>query len=419
MAPRGTETPVSTATPRRARRAGWLESRVERSLLRALEGWHDGSLHVWLPPVSRAGEGPLVFGSGLPRAEIRIHDLRLFRRLITSGETGFGESYMAGEWSSPDLPGLIAAGMRNRTGISLDRMGSSSRPLRFLNRVRHAIHANTRRGSRRNIHAHYDLGNEFFPLFLDDTLAYSSAIFPDPAVSLEAAQQEKYRVICQKLELGSDDHLLEIGTGWGGLALHAARTTGCRVTSVTISQEQLALARERIAEAGLADRIDVRLLDYRDLSGVYDKIVSIEMLEAVGRAYWNTFYEKVSSSLRAGGRALIQVICVPDHRFQDYASGSDWIQKYIFPGGCLPSLFELQRAAHGTSSLELDDVEDIGLHYALTLRHWRERFSKNLSAVRDLGFDDVFVRLWDFYLASCQASFSERNTRDYQLLYSA
>jgi len=386
----------------------WLEKRV----LASLAGWEHGQLVVHLPDGSHQffGDDPT------DRAEIHIRDLGFYRRVVFGADIGIGESYMAGEWTSPDLPQLIIAFMRNRDQLSLDTQGLIAWPVRTINWFLHRLERNTEEGSERNIHAHYDLGNKFYELFLDPTMAYSSGVFPADGASLEAAQQLKYDMVCEKLELGPNDHLLEIGSGWGGLATYVARKTGCRVTTVTISKEQLEGARARVREAGLEDRVEVKYCDYRRIEGQFDKVVSIEMLEAVGQEYWDTFFSKIDSVLTDAGKALIQVICVPDLRFASYGPASDWIRKYIFPGGRLPSVFELQRSVRRATFLEMVGLEEIGLHYAPTLRIWRERFFKNTERVRELGFSDSFIRMWDFYLASCEASFASEWNRNIHLL---
>jgi len=396
---------------------GWFDRWLEARVMGSLTGWREGRLLVHLPGGDRR-----YFGSDgaddmeTEQAEIQIHDPRFFRRVALGTDIGIGESYMAGEWSSPDLPHLISAFIRNREHLSLDMQGLVGLPGKLANWLLHRLQRNTERGSERNIHAHYDLGNAFYELFLDPTMAYSSGVFPEQGSSLEAAQLHKYEMVCDKLELGPEDHLLEIGSGWGGMAIHAARETGCRVTTITISKEQYEGASARVREAGLEGRVEVRYCDYRRIEGKFDKIVSIEMLEAVGEEYWDTFFAKIDSVLSDTGKALIQVICVPDLRFASYGPASDWIRKYVFPGGRLPSVFELQRSVRRSSLLEMIGLEEIGLHYAPTLRIWRERFFKNSERVRALGFSESFLRMWDFYLASCEASFASEWNRNIHLL---
>ena len=393
-------------------RSRWIDRFLEQRIVGALTPWREGQLVVVMPDGNRHTFGPV---GGAP-AEINIHDSNFFRRAARNADIGIGESYMAGEWSSPNLTALISAFIRNRVHLNLDLQGAIGWPGRVFNWLLHALQRNTQEGSERNIHAHYDLGNDFYELFLDPTMAYSSGIYPSPSATLEEAQHHKYDMVCRKLELGPSDHLLEIGSGWGGLAMHCARTTGCKVTTITISRAQFDRVQERIEANGLADQVEVRYCDYRKLEGKFTKIVSIEMLEAVGEQYWDTFFSKLDGVLAPNGLALIQVICVPDQRFASYGPASDWIRKYVFPGGRLPSLFELQRSLRRATQLETLGVEEIGLHYAPTLKEWRERFFQNLETVKSMGFGDTFVRLWDFYLSSCEASFATQWNRNIHLL---
>jgi cyclopropane-fatty-acyl-phospholipid synthase len=271
-------------------------------------------------------------------------------------------------------------------------------------------------GSRRNIGHHYDLGNDFYQLWLDPTLAYSCAVFERPGQSLEAAQRAKFELICRKLQLGAGDHLLEIGTGWGGFALHAARTRGCRITTTTISRQQFEFARDLFAREGVSDRIELRLEDYRHLEGQYDKAVSIEMFEAVGLAYYDTYIGAVDRLLKPGGRFLLQTITMNEQRFPDYIRQSDWIQKYVFPGAELASVSRILASLGRSSALSVHHLEDIGLHYAHTLRAWRAAFRSRLEDVRAQGFDETFIRMWDYYLATCEGAFAERYIGNAQLL---
>ena len=275
---------------------------------------------------------------------------------------------------------------------------------------------NTKRQAKHNIHAHYDLGNDFFRLFLDDTMTYSCAFFDSPDEPLEQAQLRKYKRICERAMLEPTDHVLEIGSGWGGMAMYAAREYGCRVTAVTISQEQFEVARDRVAEAGLDSRVEVVLSDYRDVTGEFDKIVSIEMFEAVGAEFFETFFRKCNDMLKRGGLMSLQTITVPDRGFAAQTKRVNWIQKYIFPGGVLPSLGAIERALAPTRLL-VQRVDDIGPHYAITLRRWRESFMANLPAVRAQGFDERFIRLWEYYLAASEASFQVRNVGDLQIVF--
>ena len=281
----------------------------------------------------------------------------------------------------------------------------------------HKLRGNSRSGSRRNIHAHYDLGNDFFQLFLDETMNYSCGIFETPAATLREASMAKMERVCRRLELSPSDHLMEIGTGWGGLAMHAAANYGCRVTTTTVSKEQHALAVERIREAGLAGRITVLLSDYRDLAGTCDKLVSIEMIEAVGHEYLDAYFATCGRLLEPGGRMLIQAITVPDHHYDKHRRTVDFIQQDIFPGSCIPSMAAMRGAMSRTTDLELVEIFDITPHYAETLRRWRAAFMSRLDEVRALGLPDDFIRMWEYYLAYTEAGFEERVTGDVQMLF--
>jgi cyclopropane-fatty-acyl-phospholipid synthase len=359
----------------------------------------------------------LTFGSGGgPAASLRVHDRRFFRRVILGGETALGESYVDGEWSTPDLVSLIRLMLANLT--VLDQLPSLTTWLpRLLDAARHWRRDNTRVGSRRNIHAHYDLGNEFFRLFLDANLMYSCAIYDRPDDSLEAAQVRKLRLICDKLALSPQDHVLEIGTGWGGFAIFAATRYGCRVTTTTISAEQHAHAAELISRSGEAGaRIELRRDDYRDLTGRFDKIVSIEMFEAVGLRHYDEFFGVCDRLLNKDGIMLLQTITVDDWRFREYRRTPNWVSKYIFPGGELSSVAEVLASLARVSRMGLHHAEQIGPHYARTLHHWRQRFHQHIDTVRAQGFDERFIRMWDLYLGYCEAAFLDRHIGDVQLL---
>ncbi len=382
-----------------------------RLALRLLAGWRTGQLEISLP----GGRTRTVGDPTATPQKIRVLNNRFFTRLLPSGATGVGESYMAGEWETDDLPGVIAAALANTDSIRLD--GPLSRLSSTVDAYRQRRRANSPKGSRDNIHDHYDLGNDFFRLFLDESLTYSCAIYTDDNQTQASAQANKYRVICQDLELGPDDHVLEIGSGWGGFAVHAARTTGCRVTGITISREQLNLARERVAEIGLSHRVNIQYRDYRDVTDTYDAAVSIEMFEAVGREYWDTYFRAAARALRPGGRFLLQTIATPDSHRYDRRRGSGWISKYIFPGGILPAVAEIRESLQRTSpTLHLAAEREIGPHYVRTLDTWRHRFWEKIDSVRALGYDERFIRMWDFYLASCSAAFKVHHIRDVQLL---
>jgi cyclopropane-fatty-acyl-phospholipid synthase len=351
------------------------------------------------------------FGSG-PAIELEILDPRIFRRIAARGKLAQGESYQAGEWRSDDLPALLALLFRNADAAAarhprLTRyVGAPPRPRRRQGIGR----------ARRHIEYHYDLGNDFFRLILDETMTYSCAIFERPDEPLEEAQRRKLRRICEKLRLGPDDHVLEIGCGWGSFALTAAGEYGARVTGLTISPAQAQLARERVQEAGLQGRVEILEQDYREHTGSYSKLASIEMIEAIGERQFPLFFSACDRLLAREGRACVQTILVPDHRFSRYRRSPDWIERYIFPGCLIPSLAALTEAMARASQLTVESVEEIGLGYAETLRCWRERFLDRLDEVRALGFDRHFERTWDFYLACCEAGFRSRALRDAQIV---
>jgi cyclopropane-fatty-acyl-phospholipid synthase len=347
------------------------------------------------------------------RGEIEILDRAAMARLLFDGETGAGEAYMDGQWTSPDLAALLLLAAMNRQELSL--IGGWWRaPTQAIRVLAHRLRRNTVRQARKNIASHYDLSNDLYRLFLDDSLTYSSAVFAHPTQPLEEAQRTKYERVADLAGVRPGMHVLEIGSGWGAFAMYLAGERGARVTTITISEEQAALARERVAAAGLSDRVSVELRDYREMSGQFDAIVSIEMLEAVGHEYFPAFFEACDRVLRRGGRIGLQSITYPDTAYEQQRRGANWIQKYIFPGGLLPSLAVIERATHRTSLL-VTGVSDIGPHYAPTLRAWRERFLSNGEAVRSLGFDDRFLRMWEYYLALCEAGFSTGIFQDLQI----
>jgi len=388
-----------------------LEDAARRAMLGAARRIRVGCLVVVLPDGSRR-----VFGDpASPEVgEIRVHDTATAVRMLLGGEIGAGEAYMDGLWSSPDLPALLRVAALNRETLALPR-GWWRLPLRLQKTLAHRARRNTIAGTRRNIESHYDLGNEFYRLFLDETLTYSSAVFATPGQSLADAQRTKYRVMAERAGLRGGEHVLEIGSGWGGFALYAAGELGCRVTSITVSPAQHQLATDRVHEAGLADRVSVELRDYREIEGTYDAIVSIEMLEAVGAEYFTTFFEACDRMLRAGGRMSLQVITFPDVSYEPQRRGANWIQTYIFPGGLLPSLAVIERSLHGTYLL-VRRVDDIADSYVLTLQAWRAAFLAHLDEVRAMGFDERFIRMWDFYLAVSEAGFATGLTQDLQIV---
>ncbi len=378
-----------------------LERTAIAVLDRALAHLEAGTLEVRLP-----GGAERRFGSG-PAVSMEIHERSFFRRLATRGKLGVGESYTAGEWDSDDLVGLFELLLRN-TASAADRHARVRRLLELrprLNRRNGLI------GARRNISYHYDLGNELFRLMLDETMTYSCAVFESKDEPLADAQRRKYLLICERLRLEPEDRVLEIGCGWGGFADFAASEFGCSVTGLTISAEQAALARERTAG------LDVRILeqDYRLHEGSYTKVVSIEMLEAIGERQFPAYFETIDRQLEPGGVACIQTILVPDNRWERYRKTPDWIERYVFPGCLIPSLGALTHAMTRSSQLMVHEVDEIGSHYAETLRRWRAAFHEQLDEVRRLGYDRRFERTWNFYLAFCEAAFRTRALRDVQL----
>ena len=400
---RGTGTPRERWLDRISRRAVLSKlGRLDLGELTILEG---DARHVLGMPTERC---PL-------RATLRVQDARFWGMVALGGTNGAAEAYMQGFWSADDLTDLVRLLVRNRSALEAMEGGWAGLARPFL-RVAHRLNRNTIEGSRRNIAAHYDLGNDFFSLFLDPTMMYSCAFFEHEGQSLEAASRAKLDRICRKLSLGPEDHVLEIGTGWGGFAIHAARDYGCRVTTTTISREQHALAAERIRAAGLEDRITLLLQDYRDLEGTYDKLVSIEMIEAVGHEFYETFFRAVDERLAPDGMALIQAIVIADQHYDRARREVDFIKKYVFPGSCIPSVTGLATAMTRASSLRLHDLEDLTPHYATTLRRWRENFFANLDAIRALGYPETFVRMWEFYLCYCEGGFAERFIGDVHLV---
>ena len=387
-----------------------LTQAAARVTLSAASRIRVGNLTVKLPDGTTR-----VFGdrASTLRGELHIHDFEALRRLLIGGEVGGGEAYMDGLWSSPDLVGLISMAVANREGLALSK-GWWRAPAKVARTIGHRRNRNTKSGSRRNITAHYDLGNEFYRLWLDETMTYSSAVFETPQ---QPASSISYNIECNIAEragVKAGDHVLEIGTGWGGMALYLAGELGARVTTATISQAQHDLARERIHEAGLDDLVEVQLRDYRELSGEFDAVVSIEMLEAVGAEYYGDYFAAVSRALKPGGRASIQVITFPHDAYEAQLRGANWIQRYIFPGGVLPSLTAIESSLEETGLL-VEDVRDIRDSYALTLKTWRETFFAHLDEVRAMGFDDRFIRMWDYYLSISEAGFRTGMTQDLQI----
>ena len=405
-----TVTPARPARrPAAVRRTG-LDDLARRAVFWALAQLRGGELTLRLPEgvVRRFGDatGPSV------SATIASEDF--FRRIATRGQIGLGESYVAGDWTTDDLPGLFELLVRNAEWAS-QRM-----PFAALVKMKalrpHLPARNTVRRARKHIAYHYDLGNDLFGLFLDPSLAYSCAYFEHEGQSLEDAQQAKMRRLCEKLAIGPDDHVLEIGCGWGGFAIHAAEQRGARVTGVTISRAQHDLACRRVRDAGLDDRVEIQLRDYRQVEGTFTKIVSIEMFEAIGEKQYGTFFATCDRLLAHGGLVGLQTIAVPDQRYARSKRNRDWIQEYVFPGSLIPSLTSMTRASTRSSRLVVHGLEDIGVCYADTLREWRSRFFARIEDVYALGYDQRFVRIWDYYLATCEALFRTRSLRDLQIV---
>ena len=362
-------------------------------------------------PALREGDEVFTLGNdkapGAPQAEVTVHNPRAYWRILSGGSIASGEAYIDGDWSSRDLTEvtrLFSANMETLTAMQ----GRRSWLMRIALKIAHLANRNTVGGSKKNISAHYDLGNDFFALFLDPTMMYSSAVYPQPEASLDTAAVHKLELICQSLELKPEDHLVEIGTGWGGMALHAAEHYGCQVTTTTISKEQFEHARAAVKARGLEDKITVLCEDYRNLEGRFDKLVSIEMIEAVGHEFYESYFRCVSRLLKPTGKAVIQAITIPDQRYDLARNSVDYIKRYIFPGGCLPSLQVISEQLATHTDLQMTQLRDITLDYAKTLQAWHESFLEQLEKVREMGFDERFVRMWRFYLSYCEGGFRER-----------
>lgn len=353
---------------------------------------------------------------------IQIKDEGFFKRCVLFGDIGFGEAYMDGYWDTDNLVDVIKWFLFNIEN-SPEISGSKTKPLwlnvfKIWNKILHWKNANYINKAKKNISAHYDLQNDFFKLFLDPTLTYSSAYFGGKEIDLQDAQMEKCRRICEKLRLKSSDHVLEIGSGWGANAVFMAKHYNCNVTTITISEAQYKFVKEKIAQENLSHKVRVELKDYREVQGEFDKIISIEMLEAVGDKFFETYFMKCHQLLKKNGLLGLQVIICPDSRYENLRKGVDWIQKHIFPGSLLPSLARINRAINATGDLSLIDLKEFGLDYAKTLSIWREQFNKNHREVRNLGFSEKFIRKWNYYLSYCEAAFAMRNIYVMQLVYS-
>ncbi len=391
-------------------RSKWVANFAKVQILKRLNHLKIGNLTI-----IDGQEKHIFAGSEGMKATIQVLDARFYGEIAFGGSIGAGEAYMLGYWTADNLTNVIRLMCVNQSVMDALEGGYqwATKPLM---KVLHWLNSNTAEGSRKNIAAHYDLGNDFFKLWLDPTMMYSSGIFEDSTSTLEAASLKKLKVICDKLDLKTTDHVVEIGTGWGGFAIYAARHYGCKVTTTTISKQQYALAVERVKAANLDCEITVLLNDYRDLQGQFDKLVSIEMIEAVGHQYYNTYFSKLGTLLKPNGLALIQAITIADQRFESAKNSVDFIQRYIFPGSCIPSNTAMLNSITKTSDLRLFDCEDIGPHYATTLAAWRENFFTHIDAIRKLGYSEEFIKMWEFYLCYCEGGFAERALGDVHLL---
>jgi cyclopropane-fatty-acyl-phospholipid synthase len=396
----------------------WTAALYKKIVLMILGKMNKGELNVTFP------DGEMETFGGKDKsivANIRIYNPRFFKRIVMFGDIGFGEAYVDGDWDTDSITNVISwmiLNAENNPAVSgSSRKFSPISLLKVINRIYHRLNINSKNGSKKNISEHYDLNNDFFKLWLDESMTYSSAIFEGDTTDLKQAQIAKYDRLCRQLKIKSTDHVLEIGTGWGGFSVYAAENYGCRITTITISKEQFDYAKNLIAENNLQNQIDIQLIDYRDISGSYDKIVSIEMLEAVGHEYLPAYFSKVNELLKPDGAIGLQVITSHDSNYEKLRKGIDWIQKHIFPGSLLPSVGAINSAVNKTSDLYLYDLKNIGLDYARTLKEWRTSFNSKLYDVLKLNFNDSFVRKWNYYLSYCEAAFAMRNISVVQMIY--
>lgn len=367
----------------------------------------------------REGDSTVVYGDlankdGLD-AVLQVRHPSFYSDIAFGGSIGAGEAYMQGHWTTDKLCDLLRLLLVNRDVLE-EIDGGLASLMQPARRLLHWLNRNTRSGSRKNIAAHYDLGNDFYELWLDPKMMYSCAYFDTPSTSLEVASAAKLERICRKLDLSETDSVIEIGTGWGGFAIYAAQNYGCHVTTTTISKEQFDMASERIRQAGLEDKITLLFDDYRDLEGQYDKLVSIEMIEAVGHQFHGSFFRKCCQLLKPDGQMLLQAITIADQQYDQYVKDVDFIRRYIFPGGCLTSVTDMANVLTRETDMRILHTEDIGPHYARTLRHWNERFFARIDAVREMGYSETFIRMWEFYLCYCEAAFIERSIGNVQML---
>jgi cyclopropane-fatty-acyl-phospholipid synthase len=393
--------------------ANWLDKRCRSIVHSVFEKLNYGQLEIV------EGQKHLLFPQSVNKESIKgkihIHHASVYRDFVKGGSIGVAEAFIDGKWSSPDLTVVIRIFAKAQQQTD-ELEQQKSWVTNIKNAVLHWKNRNSQSGAKRNILAHYDLGNELYTRFLDSEMMYSSAIYPAENATLAEAQLYKLETICEKLELTSDDHLLEIGTGWGGLAIYAAKHYGCYVTTTTISDAQFDYATKRVNQLGLADKITLLKTDYRELTGTFDKVVSIEMIEAVGYEYLPSFFQQCNDRLKTGGKLLIQSITIADQRFHSYKSNVDFIQRYIFPGGFLPSITVLSQHITDHSTMTIESLQDIGLDYAKTLADWRSEFLNNWTELVELGYDEKFKRLWLYYLAYCEGAFLERSTSTIHLV---
>jgi cyclopropane-fatty-acyl-phospholipid synthase len=410
--------PTSATQPFNKQQTGWLQRQCKQWVLASLKQMTAGYLSLTLPD----GEHYTI-GSpdSLVHAMVHIQHPDFYKKVLLYGHIGFGEAYMDGDWETPCIESVISWAILNvEQSPVLEGAKNQAFFMNVLgqfNRLQHWLRSNSLKNSKQNISQHYDLSNEFFKLFLDATMTYSSAKFDNTNLTLEAAQLNKYNALCQKLCLKASDHLLEIGTGWGSFALYAATHYGCKITTLTISQEQYTLAKKRIESAGLTHQVDVQLKDYRKITGTFDKVISIEMIEAVGDQFMNEYMAQCAERMKPNGLLAIQMITCPDARYQLLKSNVDFIQKHIFPGSLLPSIGRLNQAINKTSKLSLFSLEDMGLDYAKTLRLWDKTFTSNEAEIELLGFNKQFIRKWHYYFMYCSAAFQMRNISVVQAVY--
>jgi cyclopropane-fatty-acyl-phospholipid synthase len=405
---------LSTQSFEKLCRPAFLDNIARSSLFRILDNLEGGTLTITEPGgVTRFGEN--IDDDSAVHAHIFVKNPLFYRKVVFGGSIGAGESYVMDLWNSPNLTNVIRIISRNLKTLDKIEEGAGSLSNLFQ-RFMHILARNSLSGSRKNIGAHYDLCNELFEHFLDSRMMYSSAIFPDSKSSLETASEYKLKTIGEKLALTKEDHILEIGTGWGGLAIYLAENYGCHVTTTTISKEQFEYASQKVKECNLENKITLLDLDYRELEGTFHKIVSVEMIEAVGAEYLKDYFSKCDQLLMPGGKMLLQAITIPEQRYESYQKSADFIQRYIFPGGSLPSIESILMNTGKYTSMQLQGLEDIGLDYAKTLALWRDRFMSDPGKIREMGFDDRFIKMWQFYLGYCEGGFLENAISSSQLV---